>query len=115
MASQRVFEYCQMRQKGGFVPFNAPLSPEPCKSNDKGALTQLATLDDLDEIITFLKVSHVGDLYYADFIAHVVTPELLHRHLEAQHIYLLKHQGHLAGLAICLIVPIFLFACPTTP
>lgn len=61
---------------------------------------QLATLNDLDDIIDHFKVSPVGGFYYADFVASVVTAELLQQQLEARQIYLFRSRGRLEGLAI---------------
>jgi GNAT superfamily N-acetyltransferase len=100
MAAQRVFRCLHMRQVGGFVPFTAPRRSEPYQRNEEGETTQLATLNDLDEIIDHFKASPVGGFYYADFIAYVITAKLLQRQLEAQQVYLLKRRGCLEGLAI---------------
>ncbi len=100
MAARRIFKRLHMRQAGGFVPFTASPWPELRECNVEGETMQLATLNDLDDIIDHFKVSPVGGFYYADFAAYVVTAELLQQQLEARQIYLFRSRGRLEGLAI---------------
>jgi GNAT superfamily N-acetyltransferase len=91
-----------MRQVAGFSlltatsQLNARLS-----STDK---TQLATLDDLDEIIDYLNASNIfplaGGLYYVSWTAYPITAELLEAKIKAQQVYLLRRWERLDGLAI---------------
>ena len=103
-AAQRVFEHLHMRQMGGFVPFNARPLPKVGRRNNEGEATQVASKEDLDEIIDYLNASNVfpsvGGLYYRGFVAYVITAELLEKKIEAQQIYLLRRWGRLDGLAI---------------
>lgn len=104
VAAQRVFEHLHMRQVGGFALFKALPLPVVQRRNYEGETTQLATSDDLDEIIDYLNVSnvfpHVGGLYYAHFTAYVITAELLEKQIAAQQVYLLRRWGRLDGLAL---------------
>lgn len=102
--SIRVAEHVHMRQVGGFVPFTAnalPASPQRTYGIDS---TQLATPDDIDEIIDYLNASNVfpavGGLYYVGFTAYVITAELLAEKVAAQQVYLLRRWNRLDGLAI---------------
>ena len=66
--------------------------------------TQLATPDDLNEIIDYLNASNVfpavGGLYYVGFVAYEITAAWLEKQIAAQHIYLLRRWERLDGLAI---------------
>jgi GNAT superfamily N-acetyltransferase len=66
--------------------------------------TQLATIDDLEDIVNYLNVSNVmpavGGIYYVRFKAYPITTELLREKIEAQSIYLLRRWDRLDGLAI---------------
>lgn len=103
-AAIHVFKNAHMRQVGGFVPFTAIPLPQTPSRRYAGETIQLATLEDLDDIIDYLNASNifppVGGLYYTDFTAHVITAALLEQHIHAQHIYLLKRWNRLDGLAI---------------
>lgn len=97
-----------MQQVGAFAPFRAsPLdvqAPSRAKIDYRPEGTQLATIDDIDEIIDYMNVSNVfpavGGLYYIGFIAHEITAALLEQYILAQHIYLLRRWNRLDGLAI---------------
>src|SRR5579859_5520944 len=90
--SIHITERGHMRRVGSFALHTAlPLEPERRAVQEH---TQLATLDDLDEIIDYLNVSNtfpaVGGLYYANFTARSITVELLENHATANQIYLLR-------------------------
>lgn len=103
-ASLHIMPHVHMRQIGGFAPFKAtPLRTQPTH-NDSSERTQLATIDDLDDIIDYLNASNVfpaiGGLYYVGFTAYVISDTLLEAHIAAQHVYLLRRWDRLDGLAI---------------
>lgn len=103
-ASLHIMPRVHMRQVGGFAPFKAtPLHTQPTR-NDGSERTQLATVDDLDDIIDYLNASNVfpsvGGLYYVDFTACVISDTLLEAHITAQHVHLLRRWDRLDGLAI---------------
>jgi hypothetical protein len=103
-ASLRLLNQVHMRQVGAFVPFSAsPLSA--ISKRDSGLeRTQLATPEDLDEVIGYLNASSifpgVGGFYYVGFRAHSITAELLEEQIAARQVYLLRRWGRLDGLAI---------------
>ncbi|HLZ63287.1 MAG TPA: GNAT family N-acetyltransferase [Ktedonosporobacter sp.] len=100
--SIHITESGHMRRVGSFAPHIAP--PLEVERRPVQEHTQLATLDDLDEIIDYLNVSNifpvVGGLYYVGFTARSVTAELLEKGILAGHIYLLRRWDRLDGLAI---------------
>lgn len=103
-ASIHIMESIHMRQVGSFAPFTAqPIATEG-KRQPSSDSTQLATLDDLDEIIDYMNASNtfpaVGGLYYVGFTAYEITAQLLKEHIAAQHIYLLRRWDRIDGLAI---------------
>src|SRR5947209_5265530 len=103
-ASLRLLEQTHMHQVGAFVPFfAAPLSVIP--TGDVGVeRTQLASRDDLDEIVHYLNASSIfpglGGFYYFEFRAYSLTAELLEEKIAAQQVYLLRRWNRLDGLAI---------------
>lgn len=102
--SIHVMERIHMRQVGSYAPFTATAAAEASKHNYGVDTTQLATPDDLDEIIDYLNASNifpaVGGLYYVSFTAYVITAELLAEKIAAQQVYLLRRWDRLDGLAI---------------
>ncbi len=103
-----MMETLHMRRVGAFASFRAAPLVTQAKSRTRVDYspeeTQVATIDDIDEIIDYLNVSNifptVGGLYYVDFVAHEITAASLEKHIAAQHIYLLRRWGRLDGLAI---------------
>ncbi|GAC1361951.1 MAG: hypothetical protein NVSMB38_45290 [Ktedonobacteraceae bacterium] len=103
-----MMEKLSLRQVGAFAPFRAnPLdvqAPSRAKLDYRPEGTQIATLDDIDEIIDYMNVSNVfpavGGLYYIGFVAHEITAALLEQYILAQQIYLLRRWNRLDGLAI---------------
>ena len=97
-----------MRHVGAFTPFHAKPLVEQAKSRTKVDYspegTQVATVNDIDEIIDYLNVSNifpaVGGLYYVGFVGHEITASLLERQVTAQNVYLLRRWNRLDGLAI---------------
>lgn len=93
-----------MRQVGGFALFTAQPVISPPRHKYGLEATQLATLDDLDDIIDYLNVSNVfpvvGGLYYVSFTGYVITAEFLQDKIAAQQIYLLRRWNRIDGLAI---------------
>lgn len=97
-----------MRHVGAFAPFRANPLVEQAKSRAKTGYnpegTQLATIDDIDEIIDYLNVSNifpaVGGLYYIGFVAHEITASLIEKQITAQNVYLLRRWNRLDGLSI---------------
>ncbi len=106
--SIHIMDPIRMRQVGAFAPFRA----EPFVVQSKGRTkvdynpekTQLATPDDLNEIIDYLNASNVfpavGGLYYVGFVAYEITATWLEKQIAAQHIYLLRRWDRLDGLTI---------------
>ena len=104
-ASLHIMPHVHMRQVGGFVPFCAvPLERTPESRHAQYERTQLATMNDLDDIINYLNVSNVfpsaGGLYYAGFTGYTISDTLLEEYITAQHVYLLRRWERLDGLAI---------------
>ncbi len=92
-----------MRQVGAFTLYSvAPILIPPRRAAQE--MTQIATLNDMDEIIDYLNISNVfplvGGLYYVKFTAYPITAELLEQKIAQQNIYLLKRWDRLDGLAI---------------
>jgi GNAT superfamily N-acetyltransferase len=105
----RFFEYERMRRVGGCALYTAsPLINLSKKHSAQKAFEQgrieLATPDNLNEIINYLNASNVfpatGGLYYVDYTAYSITTELLETYIADQHIYLLRRWDRLDGLAI---------------
>ena len=103
-----IMDAIRMRRVGAFASFQA--QPLMAQTKNRTRIeyspegTQIATQDDLDEIIDYLNVSNVfpavGGLYYVGFVAHEITAALLERQIAAQQIYLLRRWSRLDGLAI---------------
>lgn len=93
-----------MRQVGSFAPFLAQPIASTGKRQPSSESTQIAGVDDLDEIIDYLNASNtfpaVGGLYYVGFRAYEITEQLLQKHITAQQVYLLRRWDRLDGLAI---------------
>jgi GNAT superfamily N-acetyltransferase len=92
-----------MRQVGAFALYtSAPILSPPRRAVQE--TTQIATLDDLDDIIDYLNVSNIfpltGSLYYVKFTAYPITVELLEQKIAQQSVYLLRRWDRLDGLAI---------------
>jgi len=102
--SIRIVDAIHMRQVGAFAPFRAHPLEATTKQQSTSENTQLATADDLDEIIDYLNASNtfpaVGGLYYAGFTAYEITAQLLEEKIATQQFYLLRHWDRLDGLAI---------------
>lgn len=103
-ASIHLMENIHMRQVGSFAPFTAQPIVAEGKRQPSSDSTQIAKVDDLDEIIDYMNASNtfpaVGGLYYVSFTAYEITAQLLQEHIEAQHVYLLRRWDRLDGLAI---------------
>ncbi len=97
-----------MRRVGAFAPFRAYPVTTQVQSHTKISYqpesTQLASVEDLDEIIDYLNVSNVfpivGGLYYVGFVAYEITAMWLERYITAQNVYLLRRWGRIDGVAI---------------
>lgn len=102
-ASIQLAESVHMRRVGSFVIYDAA-SLAPSSERTVREQIELATQDDLDDIINYLNVSNifpsVGGLYYARFTAYPITAELLEQKIAAQQLYLLRRWDRLDGLAI---------------
>jgi hypothetical protein len=100
----KLFERWHMRRVGALATYTAPPLIVSSRKRSVQEKTQLATPDDLDEIIDYLNVSNVfpavGGLYYADWAAYSITAELLEARIADQSIYLLRRWDRLDGLAI---------------
>ncbi|GAC1390352.1 MAG: hypothetical protein NVS4B11_04880 [Ktedonobacteraceae bacterium] len=106
--AMHMMDYIHMRQVGAFASFRADPLAMQTKSSTRAVYrpegTQVATIEDLDEIIDYLNVSNVfpavGGLYYVGFVAYEITATLLEKQIAAQQIYLLRRWDRLDGLAI---------------
>lgn len=106
--SIHIMDTIRMRQVGAFASFQA--KPVVTQATSRAKVdysperTQIATPDDLNEIIDYLNASNVfpavGGLYYAGFVAYEITSAWLEKQIAAQHIYLLRRWERLDGLAI---------------
>ncbi|QBD79912.1 GNAT family N-acetyltransferase [Ktedonosporobacter rubrisoli] len=89
------------RRAGGFILYSAPAVATTSEAQER---TQLATPADLEEIIDYLNMSNifpsVGGLYYVDYRGYSISDALLQKHIEEQHVYLLRRWDRLDGLAI---------------
>ncbi|GAC1484995.1 MAG: hypothetical protein NVS2B12_39840 [Ktedonobacteraceae bacterium] len=101
--SIQLFRSLRMRQVAAFTLYTAA----PILSPPKRAVpetTQVATLEDLDEIIDYLNVSNVfplvAGIYYVKFTACPITAELLEDKIKQQSVYLLRRWDRLDGLTI---------------
>ncbi len=102
--SIRITERSHMRRVASFTLYSAASLPASSQKRPVQEHIQLATLDDLDEIIAYLNVSNifplVGGLYYVDFTARSITIELLEKLVSAGNVYILRRWDRLDGLAI---------------
>lgn len=97
-----------MRHVASFTPFHVNPLVTQAKSRTKvdyhPERTDIATVDDIDEIIDYLNVSNVfpavGGLYYVGFVGYEITAALLEKQVTAQNVYLLRRWNRLDGLAI---------------
>ena len=98
------FEHRHMRRVGAFAPYTAPPLIAASQKRHVQEKTQLATPDDLDEIIDYLNGSNVfpavGGLYYVGWAGYAITAELLEAKIAGQSVYLLRRWDRLDGLAI---------------
>lgn len=104
VASINMAEHSHSRRVGAIAQHSAtPVTSIPAHNVGLDEPV-LATLADLDEIITYLNVSSifpaVGGLYYAGFTASHISDTLLKAKIEAEQIYLLRRWERLDGLAI---------------
>jgi ribosomal protein S18 acetylase RimI-like enzyme len=104
IASRSLVERNHMKIVAAFTPFGAgPLAAEDEK-RPVSEHTELARLEDLDEIIDYLNNSNVfptvGGLYYYAFTARAITQELLEEKIARGQVYLLHRWDRLDGLAI---------------
>jgi hypothetical protein len=104
-----------MRRVGAFAPYTAPPLLTTSQRRFVQEKTQLATPDDLDEIIDYLNGSNVfpavGGLYYAGWAAYSITTELLEARIADQNIYLLRRWDRLDGLAIAELREVHIGKC----
>jgi GNAT superfamily N-acetyltransferase len=103
ISAMHLAEQMHMRQVGSFRLYSAtPFPPQHRPARQQR--TQIATLDDLDEIIDYLNVSNifplVGGLYYAKWMAQPVTAEWLEELIQTQQVYLLRRWERIDGLAL---------------
>lgn len=103
--SIRVSESNYMRRVGQFSQHVAPPLTSVADALQRGQeQTQLATLDDLEDIIQYLNVSNIfpttGGLYYVGFAAREISEEFLRAKIAAKQIYLLRRWERIDGLAI---------------
>ena len=93
-----------MRRVGAFAPYTAPPLATTSQKRSMQEKPQMATIDDMDEIIDYLNASSifpaVGGLYYAGWAASSITTELLEARIADQGVYLLRRWDRLDGLAI---------------
>jgi len=102
--SIEIIERGYSRRVGAFAFYTAPPLTASSQKRPVQEKTQLATPDDLDEIIDYLNVSNifptVGGLYYAGYTAYSITAELLEARITERNVYLLRRWNRLDGLAI---------------
>ena len=103
-ASIYLVEQSHSRRVGAFAPHTARPVTEVPRHNYSLEEPVLATLEDLDEIISYLDVSNnfplVGGLYYAGFTAYRISDTLLKEKIQARQVYLLRRWERLDGVAI---------------
>lgn len=99
--SIQISESAHMRRVAGVALFTVKPFAVPTRAQEE---TQLATSEDLDEIIDYLNVSNIfpltGGLYYVTYAAYPITSEMLEEKIAAQQVYLLRRWNRLDGLAI---------------
>ena len=92
------------RQIGAYALYRA--IPEAVSMKQQYGLEkpQLATQDDIDDIIGYLNTSNIfpaiGGLYYHSFIAYTITNDFLEAKVQASQVYVLRRWNRLDGLAI---------------
>lgn len=97
-------EMGHMRQVGAFALYTAePLTDSEQRENVQER-TQIASEEDLDDIIDYLNNSNVfpaaGGLYYVSFTAREITETFLRAKIAARQVYLLRRWERIDGLAI---------------
>jgi GNAT superfamily N-acetyltransferase len=101
--SIQIVERAFWRRIGAFALYSASALPIVDRATNQ-VRTQLATLDDLDEVIDYLNASNnfplVGGIYYVGLTASPITQELLQAKIAKQQVYLLRRWDRLDGLAI---------------
>lgn len=92
-----------MRPIGAFRLYTAPPFPAQHRSAPQQGV-QIATLDDIDDIIDYLNTSSifplVGGLYYAQYMARPIEVPLLEQKVLSQQVYFLRRWERIEGLAI---------------
>jgi len=103
-ASIHMMGNIHMRQVGSFAPFLAQPIDTSGRRQPTSDSTQVARIDELDEIIDYLNASNtfpaVGGLYYVGFRAYQITEMLLQAQIAAGYVYLLRRWDRIDGLAI---------------
>ena len=98
-----LFKSFHMRQVSSVAIYSASPYTTP-QSNSGVEQAQLATFDDLDDVINYLNASNVfplvGGLYHSNYKAYPITGKFLEEKIQAQQIYLLRRWERLDGLAI---------------
>lgn len=102
LPSINLVERLHMRPIGSYRLYTAP--PLPAQKALPRQRPQLATIEELDEIIEYLNTSSifplVGGVYYAKWRAQSITAEWLEERIQAQQIYMLRRWEQIDGLAI---------------
>lgn len=103
IASITMVEHHHWRRVSEIVPYTA-LPMAALSRHELGPdLPQLATLDDIDDIIDYLNTSNIyptsGGLYYQGFTAYVMTTEDIEARVKAGHVYILRRWDRLDGFA----------------
>jgi ribosomal protein S18 acetylase RimI-like enzyme len=101
--SIQIVERSFWRQIGSFALYRASSLPIVGRATSQ-VRTQLATMDDLDEVIDYLNASNnfplIGGVYYVGFTGSPITQELLQAKIAKRQVYLLRRWDRLDGLAI---------------
>lgn len=91
-------------QVGAFALFKAVPVTTLTKREYGLETAQLATKEDINDIIDYLNVSNIfpaiGGLYYASFTAYIISADLLEAKVSARQVYILRRWERLDGLAI---------------
>jgi GNAT superfamily N-acetyltransferase len=102
LPSINLVEQLHMRPIGSYRLYTAP--PLPAQKALPRQRPQLATIEELDEIIEYLNTSSifplVGGVYYAKWRAQPITAEWLEERIQAQQVYMLRRWEQIDGLAI---------------
>jgi GNAT superfamily N-acetyltransferase len=92
------------RQIGAYALYRAIPEAVSIKQQYGLEIPQLATQDDIDDIIGYLNTSNIfpaiGGLYYHSFIAYTITSDFLEAKVQASQVYVLRRWNRLDGLAI---------------